>query len=79
MEKINYKQELNYICRLLPTHSFRRSLAKHLIYLNEEIIKCKEKDEPTLVMELAYDCIDQTIEMLDEIKKIKVVMNGGKN
>ncbi len=77
MAKINYKQELEYICRLLPTHEQRKGLTRHLVHLNKEIIDCDERGEPTQVMRLSYDCLNQTFEMLDEIKKIKVIMNGG--
>ncbi len=77
MTKINYKQELTYICRLLPTHEQRKALTRHLVHLNREIIDCEERGEPTQVMQLTFDCLTQTLEMLDEIKKIKVSMNGG--
>jgi hypothetical protein len=79
MARINYKQELGYVTRLMPTHSQRKALTRHLVHLNKEIVDCEERGEPTHVMRHTYDCLAQTLEMLDEIKKIKVAMYGGKS
>ncbi|MDE2106734.1 MAG: hypothetical protein KGL39_56485 [Patescibacteria group bacterium] len=78
MTKIDYRQELGYICRLLPTHDQRKALTRHLKHLNNEIIECEERGEPTQVMQLTFDCLMQTLEMLDAIKEIKMTLNGAK-
>ncbi len=77
MAEIDYRQEFGYICRLLPTHDERKALTRHLRHLNNEIVDCEERGEPTQVMQLTFDCLMQTLEMLDEIKKINVLLNGG--
>ncbi len=74
----SYEQDLRYICRLLPTHDQRKGLIRHLVHLNKEIAECEERNEPTQVMRLTFDCLTQTLEMLDEIKKIKMTLNGAK-
>lgn len=79
MDRIDHRQELRYICRLLPTREQRKSLSKHLKYLNDEIIERNERNEATKVMQATFDCLMQTLELLDAIRDVKVAMNGGKN
>lgn len=76
-ESINYEQELRYVCRLMPTHDQRKALTRHLVHLNREIIEREDRGEPIKVMQATFDCLLQTLEMLDEIKKIRVLLNGG--
>lgn len=78
MSKIDYRQELRYICRLLPTREQRKSLTKHIRYLNSEIVERRERGEATEVMQATFDCLNQTLEMLDAIRDVKVAMNEGK-
>jgi len=76
MSEINYQQELNYILSLYPSRNHRRALAKHLVYLNTQIIDAEEQGEPNKVMGLAYDCIASTLEMLDQISNVKKTVFG---
>lgn len=72
-------RDIRRICSLMPSHDVRKALTRHLVHLNREIIDAEERGEATQVTRGSYDCIMQMVDVIDEIKSVRVALNGGKN
>lgn len=73
------EKELQNIVSLLPTHSERKAAAKHLAFLEDQIIEREKRGESTQVMRIARNAIAKMLKLSDAVRDAKVAMNGGKN
>lgn len=78
MSRIDYEYELKHITDLFPSHDERKALRRHIAHLSKEILKCEAEGQLTLVMRLTLECLTNTVELLEEIKKIRMAMNENK-
>ena len=72
-------RDVKAICDLLPSHDERKALTRHLVHLNREICNAEERGEATQVTRGSYDCIRQTLDMIEAIKHVRMALNGGGN